>query len=306
MPKKTLMFGFLILCFGITAGYAEEVKVTTYYPSPYGVYKGLSTTDDTALATGTGKTLLVGATTYSFGTPPKLYVLGSAEADAFRAFEATGVNAFIEAKADPLIKWANIGGYNKSTNGFAPTHLDGSPLALQAKSLSNVGIGTETPSSSAKLDVSSANQGFLPPRVASTASIASPVAGLMIYDQSDNKMKYWDGSQWVVMSGVSTGHVGAPAFDSGWRVYSGSSMLISTFAGAGYPPDQQLVDLEFSPSVQSNFPGINYMESETTSGGSDSTTAWILKTNTSITIRNNNGAGSHQAKVRVRIWVVDN
>jgi len=307
MIKKSLIFMLAIVCLSAVASRAEEVKITTYYPSPYGVYKGLSTTGKTTLATDNtdaNNQLLVGTTTYPYASPPKLYVLGSAEADAFRAFEASGVNAFIEAKADPVIKWANIGGFNKSTNGFAPTHLDGNPLALQVKSLSNVGIGTTTPSASAKLEVSSTNQGFLPPRVFDATSIAAPAAGLMVYDTNGNQMKYWNGTVWVPMSGAAAGHVGKPEFDSGWIDFPSVGKLIST--GKNIPPDQQLVDLEFSPVAQSTWPGINYMMAGQLISGSTGTTSWISKTNTSIVIYNNLAAAAHQQKIRVRIWIVDN
>lgn len=50
-----------------------------------------------------------------------------------------------------------------------------------------VGIGTSTPDASAKLDITSTNKGFLPPRVALTATnsaspITSPAAGLLVYN----------------------------------------------------------------------------------------------------------------------------
>ncbi|GAB3992134.1 hypothetical protein GCM10028807_24540 [Spirosoma daeguense] len=47
--------------------------------------------------------------------------------------------------------------------------------------LAQVGIGTETPASSAMLDVTSTTKGFLPPRVASTNDVPSPAEGLMVY-----------------------------------------------------------------------------------------------------------------------------
>lgn len=50
-----------------------------------------------------------------------------------------------------------------------------------------VGIGTTSPDSSAKLDISAPDKGFLPPRVALTgttdvATISNPAAGLMVYN----------------------------------------------------------------------------------------------------------------------------
>ncbi len=75
---------------------------------------------------------------------------------------------------------------------------------------SQVGIGTSTPSNSAKLEVSATDKGFLPPRIAltSTASaspISSPATGLLIYNTAtagsapNNVIPgyyYWDGSSW--------------------------------------------------------------------------------------------------------------
>lgn len=84
----------------------------------------------------------IGTTTLP-STNPKLYVLGSVEADAFRAFETSGVYAFLEGT--PNDGWADIGGYNIATTDFAPTHLDGDPLVLQTRSNGNVGIGTTNP-----------------------------------------------------------------------------------------------------------------------------------------------------------------
>jgi hypothetical protein len=75
------------------------------------------------------------------------------------------------------------------------------------------GIGTTTPDASAKLDVSSTNKGFLPPRIALTAlnsasPVTSPATGLLIFNTSTvgiipNQVTpgyyYWDGvnSKWV-------------------------------------------------------------------------------------------------------------
>ena len=75
------------------------------------------------------------------------------------------------------------------------------------------GIGTTTPDASAKLDVSSTNKGFLPPRITLTAlnsasPVTSPATGLLIFNTSTvgiipNQVTpgyyYWDGvnSKWV-------------------------------------------------------------------------------------------------------------
>ena len=80
------------------------------------------------------------------------------------------------------------------------------------------GIGTTTPSASAKLEVAATDKGFLPPRVALTAAnvftpitgTSSAAAGLLIYNTAtagsapNNVVPgyyYWNGSAWVQIAG---------------------------------------------------------------------------------------------------------
>jgi Protein of unknown function (DUF1566) len=62
----------------------------------------------------------------------------------------------------------------------------------------NVGVGTISPAASAQLDVNSTTKGFLPPRMDSTQrnAIASPVAGLTIYNTSINAFQCYNGTAW--------------------------------------------------------------------------------------------------------------
>ncbi len=76
------------------------------------------------------------------------------------------------------------------------------------------GIGTTTPDASAKLDVSSNNKGFLPPRVTLTSStdnstIPNPATGLLVYNNGNNASLlsgyyYWNGVNWATIA-TSTG-----------------------------------------------------------------------------------------------------
>ena len=84
------------------------------------------------------------------------------------------------------------------------------------KANAQTGIGTTTPDASAKLDVTSTNKGFLPPRVALTASnaaspITTPANGLMVFNTVTAGVSpyqvvpgyyYWDatGLKWVSLS----------------------------------------------------------------------------------------------------------
>ena len=64
----------------------------------------------------------------------------------------------------------------------------------------NVGIGTISPESSAQLDVSSTNKGFLPPRMtaAQRLSISSPTNGLLVF-QTDypSGLYYFNAGSWT-------------------------------------------------------------------------------------------------------------
>jgi hypothetical protein len=85
-----------------------------------------------------------------------------------------------------------------------------SAMTFMATGHAQVGIGTNSPNSSAKLEVSATDKGFLPPRVTLTgttdvATIASPATGLLVYNTatagtSPNNVTpgfyYYDGSKW--------------------------------------------------------------------------------------------------------------
>jgi hypothetical protein len=64
-----------------------------------------------------------------------------------------------------------------------------------------VGINADNsaPNASAILDVKSTSKGFLPPRMTRTErnAIASPVQGFVIYNLTDNKPNYFNGTVWM-------------------------------------------------------------------------------------------------------------
>ena len=68
-----------------------------------------------------------------------------------------------------------------------------------------IGIGTDTPSANAVLDVNSTNKGLMLPRLNNTSLVSSPTAGLMIYDKSTSAPAYHNGMQWnsMMMPSVS-------------------------------------------------------------------------------------------------------
>lgn len=72
-------------------------------------------------------------------------------------------------------------------------------VAMHIANAGNIGMGTTSPNVSAKLDVSSTTQGFLPPRMttAEKLAIGTPASGLMVYDTSLNQMSYYNGVTWI-------------------------------------------------------------------------------------------------------------
>lgn len=91
-------------------------------------------------------------------------------------------------------------------------------LLIDFASNAQTGIGTTTPDASAKLEVNASNKGFLPPRVALTATntsgpITSPATGLFVYNTNtagtapNNVIPgyyYWNGTAWINVIGAST------------------------------------------------------------------------------------------------------
>lgn len=77
-------------------------------------------------------------------------------------------------------------------------------------SVAQIGIGTTSPNASAELDITSTNKGFLPPRIALTATtsaspVTSPATGLLVYNTATSGTApnnvtpgfyYYDGAKW--------------------------------------------------------------------------------------------------------------
>lgn len=65
-----------------------------------------------------------------------------------------------------------------------------------------VGMGTSTPSNKSVLDLQSTTKGFLPPRMTTTQrdAITSVPTGLNIYNTTTNKMNFYNGSAWEVVT----------------------------------------------------------------------------------------------------------
>ncbi len=91
-------------------------------------------------------------------------------------------------------------------------------LLFSVQVFAQTGIGTTTPNASAKLEVAATDKGFLPPRVALTATNAfSPIVGtaanatgLLVYNTATTTnipnnvvpgYYYWNGAAWIQIAG---------------------------------------------------------------------------------------------------------
>ena len=90
---------------------------------------------------------------------------------------------------------------NGTIAGNTP-YWDGSQWVVNNSNIHNnglgVGIGTITPNVSAKVEIASSTQGFLPPRMTTVQrdAILTPAAGLTIYNTSVNCLQWWNGTIW--------------------------------------------------------------------------------------------------------------
>jgi len=80
----------------------------------------------------------------------------------------------------------------------------GSAFSTIFHSTGNVGIGIAAPLSSAKLDITSTTQGFLPPRMTTTQknAIASPATGLVVFDTTLNKLCVRGAAAWETITSI--------------------------------------------------------------------------------------------------------
>ena len=71
-------------------------------------------------------------------------------------------------------------------------------MQLQASLGVSIAASLINPNASSILDVSSTTKGFLPPRMTTTQknAIATPAAGLVVYDETTNKLACYNGTTW--------------------------------------------------------------------------------------------------------------
>ncbi|MDO9187456.1 MAG: hypothetical protein Q7W13_15690, partial [Bacteroidia bacterium] len=117
-----------------------------------------------------------------------------------------------------------IGGDGGLTIGYGGAGSPGGGAIIAGK----VGVGTSAPATSAALDVTSTSQGFLPPRMntAQRNAIATPVAGLVIYNTTINCLEFYNGTAWVATCGSAPCSGGTQTFN-----YAGAITTFTVPAG---------------------------------------------------------------------------
>jgi hypothetical protein len=122
-------------------------------------------------------------------------------------------------------------------------------VALQLNAQS-VGVGTNTPHSSALLDVTSTTKGMLVPRMttAQRTSIASPAIGLLVFDTDLAQFSFYNGTAWTAIPNSSGGGSGAWTVN-GQNQYSALSGNVGIGNNAAY--------YKFSVGDQLDVAGLN-------------------------------------------------
>jgi hypothetical protein len=170
---------------------------------------GLSGTGNTAVGSGAGSGITTGSNNITVGGGDGI-VTGSNNT-------LIGVNARVSTSS---FSNATVIGYNAVAQGDNSTAIGngaiaaantiqlGSPSVTDVKTSGTItaagmGLGVSAPNASAALEVNSTTKGFLPPRMTTLErdAIATPAAGLTVWNTTNTQLEVFDGSDWVNMLG---------------------------------------------------------------------------------------------------------
>lgn len=163
---------------------------------------GVGAENNTALGYISGKTLTSGSQNLFLGSDS-----GNVLNDGTTALLVANNSIFIgtNTKGGSADNQTNqiVIGYNAEGLGSNTVVLGHSTITLTSLR-GQIGIGTNAPVATAKVQVDSTTQGFLPPRMttAQKNAISSPAAGLVIYDTDLNKLCVRAASAWQTITSV--------------------------------------------------------------------------------------------------------
>jgi hypothetical protein len=162
----------------------------------------------------TGVNLGVGVTPSAWGGAVKALQVGSGAAlyDFGSANVLLGSNAYFDGTNSKYIS-TDFASYYQQNNSvhtwaIAASGTAGNNItftsAMTLNASGNLGIGTTSPNASAILDVQSTTKGVRMPNMTTTQknAIASPAAGLMVFDTTLVKLCVYSGTAWETITSV--------------------------------------------------------------------------------------------------------
>ena len=121
-----------------------------------------------------------------------LLVQNSAGSAAFAIADDRQINFYNQLQG-PLLRASN----NFACSKYFSQNYAGQYMTID-DTLVNVNFGAVSAVASAQVQIDSTTKGFLPPRMTTTEknAIATPAAGLVVYDNTTNKLCCYNGSTW--------------------------------------------------------------------------------------------------------------
>ena len=191
-------------------------------------------------------------------------------------------------------EWIRIGGDGENLYtadgqlaGVRVVDLDNNTLSFINGS---VGVGAN-PDLSAKMDVSSTNQGFLPPRMTTTQrnAISNPAAGIILFNTTAKCLQWFDGGFWIDGCG---GPPENPSITAANVTYQGTSVINTT--GIGYNgeavPSASTITVELT-NASADPQTYGLIATDPTTGLSYTATGTIAGSASGVAVvLNNNGA----------------
>ena len=156
-------------------------------------------------------------------------------------------------------------------------------FSITANAQNNMGVGTTAPDASSVLDISSNSKGLLIPRLDNTqeGAVASPANGLLLYNTTQNRLKFYNGG-WKPVSPWSLNGVNA-SFTGGNVETTGNFLLNNT------SPTIYLQDTDHkSGMIHQNANLMHFL-----SGSGNNSTTWAINVSEwPLTLNMNNDAAT--------------